>query len=90
MPRNRFQRLAEVMVPWCMAARGVAEVTMSAVEKMPAAFSKPTFTQLLMTTGQLNRKARAARAGFTKFLPMPPNSCFTTIMAKKSPIRIHQ
>ena len=30
--------------------------------------------------------ALAARAGLTMFMPMPPNSCLTSTMAKKSPM----
>lgn len=41
-------------------------------------------------TGQENMKARPARAGFMKFWPMPPKSCLTMMMAKKSPMIIHQ
>ena len=72
---------------WATAAdMGVAAVTASAVDSRPAAVSKPTLTQLLISTGQLNRKARPARAGLTIFLPRPPKSCLTTTMAKKSPM----
>ena len=34
----------------------------------------------------INRKQRAAKAGFMKLFPSPPNSSFTTIIAKKPPI----
>ena len=51
----------------------------------------PALTQLPdIKEGQLNRKARAARAGLTMFRPMPPKSCLTKTMAKKSAIRIVQ
>ena len=73
------------MAPWCMLARGVAEVTMSAVDRTPAAFWKPTLTQVLMSTGQLNMKARPARAGLTMLQPRPPKSIFTRMMANRSP-----
>ena len=43
-----------------------------------------------ISDGQLNRKARAARAGLTMFMPMPPKSCLTSTIAKQSAIRIVQ
>ena len=42
-------------------------------------------TQVVMMTGHENKKARAESAGFMKFLPIPPNSCLTMMMAKPSP-----
>ena len=36
---------------------------------------------------EMNRMIRAVMAGFTRFLPMPPKSCLTTMMAAKSPMR---
>ena len=50
---------------------GVAKVATSAVEPKRAA-RLPGTAQVLIWEAQDRRKARAARAGFTKFLPMPP------------------
>ena len=85
LPRNRSMTDSAGICPWCMEAKGVAAVTASAVDRMPAAFRNPTLTQLLISTGQLKRKARPASAGFRKFLPMPPKSCLTMTMANRSP-----
>ena len=52
---------------------------------MGAAVRGPT--QVVISPAQESMKARAARAGFRKFLPMPPKSCLTKTMAKKSPMR---
>ena len=91
LPRNisRMDSSGSIFC-WCMTAKGVAAVTASAVDSSPAALSKPTLTQLLISTGQLNRKARPARAGLTMFLPRPPKSIFTKTIAKKSPRMIVQ
>ena len=68
-----------------MRASGVATVTASTFEpKMESAV--PGATHVAMMTGQENRNARAASAGFIKFCPMPPKSCLTTMIAKKSPM----
>ena len=94
LPRNRSETEQSGSCPRCMEARGVAMETASAVAElavsaalmmMSGPFSKPGAVQLVMAVGQLNMKARAARAGLTKFLPRPPKSCLTTMMAKKSP-----
>ena len=90
LPRNMSRMDSSGSAPWCMADMGVAAVTASAVDSSPAALSKPTLTQLLISTGQLNRKARPARAGLTMFLPRPPKSIFTKTIAKKSPRMIVQ
>ena len=48
--------------------------------------------QVVMMTGQdAMRKALAASAGFKKFFPRPPKSCFTMTMEKAAPtMGIHQ
>ena len=55
-----------------------------------AAICTPERIHVVMNRGQLNRKARAASAGLTMFAPMPPKSCLTRTMAKKSPISMTQ
>ena len=92
-PRKRSSTLASGSAPTWRLAIGVAAVRPSSeavVGFENAGTCTPERTQVFMNSGQLNRKARAARAGLTMFAPMPPNSCFTTTMAKKSPIRIVQ
>ena len=54
-------------------ARGVGPVT-------------PSYTKfVIFPAKQIRRKQRAPRAGFMKFCPSPPKSCFTTMIAKKAP-----
>ena len=44
-------------------------------------------TQLFMEPAKLmNSTIRPTSAGFAKFMPMPPNSCLTTMMATRSPM----
>ena len=80
LPKNIFKMLSWGIAPWCIAARGVAVDTASA----------PGATQFVISTGQLNINALAASAGLTMFLPIPPKSCLTIMIAKKSPTRTHQ
>ena len=84
MPRARSIREASGISPCFRLAKGVAADTMSGAENK-GIFVR-TGGQVVINRGKLIRKARAERAGFIKFLPMPPNSCLTTIIAKASPI----
>ena len=62
------------MAPLEMRARGVAEETASGK------------TQLVMLPEKArNRTTRPTMAGFAKFLPRPPKSCLTTMMATRQP-----
>ena len=85
MPRARSVREALGISPSFRLARGVAEDTTSGVANRGSLVRMAG--QVVMITGKLMRNARALRAGFMKFLPMPPYSCLTTMMAKASPMR---
>ena len=68
-------------------ASGVAVATASTGVQNSGQFGAGWRGQVVMITGQKTiRNARAASAGFIKFLPMPPNSCLTMTMAKASPM----
>ena len=84
LPRNRFFTGIEVpsMNPWLLsAARGVACVTASTT----AWELLETAKLVIFPAKEIIRKHLPARAGFIKFCPSPPNSCFTTMIAKALP-----
>ena len=59
--------------PAFKTASGVAEVT-------------PSYTNVVIgLVKERRRKHLAARAGFIKFCPKPPNNCLTTIIANTEP-----
>ena len=60
--------------PWCRKDSGVAAVmpSMAASVEAPTVIWDPLATQVPMVPAQENRNARAPKAGFMKFLPMPP------------------
>ena len=70
-PRNRFKTFT--LSPAFMAASGVAPDTASYVKSV------------IFPAKEIRRKHLAARAGFIKFCPSPPKSCFTNRMAKTEP-----
>ena len=72
--------------PFLSAARGVADVTASAVE--PIALSLVCgATKLVMSAVQdAIMNARPPSAGLMKFLPMPPKSILTTMIANTPPM----
>ena len=77
LPKSKYSGIAE---PSLRMLSGVAMVSAS----MP--FMKLGTAHLVMTeVHEKNINARPARAGLTKFLPMPPYSCLTTTIAKKVP-----
>ena len=85
-PMKRLNR--STVSPDFMAARGVAPDTVSTI--FPQAPSG-TAKSVILPVKEISRKHLAARAGFIKFCPRPPKSCFTTKMAKTPPITtIHQ
>ena len=84
LPKIRFLTGTEepATKPWSRrAARGVAPVTPSTA---PLKLSD-TEKSVILPAKEIIRKQRAARAGFIKFWPRPPKSCFTTIIAKILP-----
>ena len=40
----------------------------------------------MLPANEMNRKILAVIAGLLKFLPIPPKSCFTTMIAKAHPM----
>ena len=59
--------------PAFSTARGVADET-------------PSYIKLVICpANEMSRKHLAASAGFIKFCPSPPKSCFTTIIPKRQP-----
>ena len=59
----------------------------STLEKSGTVLYSKGLSQTAMCCGQeINRKQRAARAGFIKFWPRPPNSPLTIIMANRAPM----
>ena len=46
----------------------------------------PSYTKyVIFPVNEIKRKQRAPSAGFIKFCPRPPNSCFTTMIANTEP-----
>ena len=76
--RPTIKDIRSTSFPALIAARGVA----------PDILSKPSFAEeklFINPAKEIKRKHLAARAGFIKFCPSPPYSCFTTIIAKIPP-----
>ena len=75
-----------------ITASGVALESPSTEAAPNQKFEDAVFTEndVMGPAKHINRKQRAAKAGFMKLFPSPPNSSFTTIMAKNPPtIGIH-
>ena len=83
LPRNRFFTGIEVpsMNPWFLSAvRGVACVT--AVYNSIGSFWKRKVSHF---SGKRDHKETSSCKSGHKFCPSPPNSCFTTMIAKALP-----
>ena len=72
VPRN--MAFTSTLSPALRLASGVAVVTASYVNVV------------IFPVNDINRKHLAPNAGFMKFCPKPPKTCFTTMIAKKLPI----
>ena len=70
-PKNDF--ITSTLFPCSITASGVAVVT-------------PSYVKLvILAANEIIKKHLAPRAGFIKFCPNPPNTCFTTMIAKIPP-----
>ena len=80
LPRKRSPK--GYACPALRVMSGVAEDTASTV--LPSA---PPFTvkSVICEEKEISRKHLAPRAGFIKFCPMPPKSCFTTMIPNTDP-----
>ena len=78
-PRNIIMLLGSSPPPSARMPSGVAPVAASACRGFG------TGQVVISVAKEMNRTILAVIAGFTIFLPMPPNSCFTTMMATKQP-----
>ena len=87
LPVSISNMLASGITPCFSEARGVAPATISPSVRVTAAelIFSPNFWNVDISPAHEKRNTLAASAGLTKFLPIPPKSCFTTTIAKKAP-----
>ena len=83
---KRSRTLADGTEPPFISARTVADAVMSEVEAKSGILLYAAVYCDIADGKDKNRKTLAARAGLRKFLPIPPNSCLTSMIANSEPI----
>ena len=89
-PKNISNKLGNASVEFpafFITASGVADDSPSTEAAPNQIFEDAVLTEneVIGPAKLINKKQRAARAGFMKLFPNPPNNSFTTMIAKKPP-----